>query len=137
MKRTRAVAIAFFIFVNVSWIFIVHSNFWSFFNNLLIGFTILSYFWEKHHTQFIFPKNDCTPFLYVGGLRSLMDLIISRSIYMPSFLTIWPNNFPFHTTNKNFLWFKDMPYILQHSKTFLRCLIWYSLSFEWIVISSS
>jgi len=136
LKSIGVVVIACLILVNVAWISWVYSSFWYFFNKIFIGFTIVSYSRTNIHTNFIFPKKYYTPLFDVEGIRSLITLILSGSIYIPSLLTMHPKSFPYNITNRHFFGFKYISYNLQHSNTSLKCLIHSSLNLEWIVKSS-
>ena len=75
-------------------------------------------------------------FLLWGNEICSMPLILSGSIEIPFFETIWPSNLPSVTVNTHFLGLSEMPYFRQCSKVFLRWNACSSLLFENIVISS-
>ena len=70
--------------------------------------------------KFIFPMKDCSSLIFLGWLICNIHSILFGSILVPSSNMIWPRSFPSWRPNTVFLGFKDRPYFLHFSRTFLR-----------------
>ena len=84
---------------------------------LLISAKFVTYLLRK----FTCPKKYCIPFTFFGLSTLSIASTLSRSIFSPSFDTIYPNSLPLVTPNVHFLGFKDTPYSKALIKIFSKC----------------
>jgi len=92
----------------------------SFLSNLFKGLTISAKWGINLLTKFIFPKKDFNPLTFTSGGILRMACILSGSILIPCFETMWPNNFPRVTPQKKIFGLRDSPYFRHLSNIFLK-----------------
>jgi len=85
--------------------------------------------------KFIFPMKDCNSLRFLRWLIFNMPSILLGSTLIPSSESMWPRSFPSWRPKSVFLGFKDKPYFLHFSKTFLKWIKFYLSVLEKIVIS--
>ena len=83
------------------------------------------------------PKKPLISFLLLGGDISNIALILDGLTSIPLSLTKNPNNFPVVTPKVHFYGFNLNLYSLIHSKNFLKFVVWFSLSLDFTIISST
>ena len=75
------------------------------------GLTVWAKSGTNLRTKFMVPMKDFIPFLLWGKGICSISLILSGSMEIPCFETMWPNNFPSVTANTHFLGLSEMPYL--------------------------
>ena len=83
------------------------------------------------------PKKPLISFSLLGGGISNMVLILDGSTFIPLSLTRKPSNFPMVTPKVHFYEFNLSLYSLILSKNFLKFMVWFSLSLDFTIISST
>ena len=91
-----------------------------FFNIVVRGFTIEERLGMNLLTNLILPKKLYNPFLWLGSVRDRTASTLSGSIFNPFLDTICPMTFPWSVAYTHFLGFRDTPYSLHLSNTYIR-----------------